>query len=137
MVTAEVREHGNLELQCLDAFHGDCVRRDFHYGVFPSRIDHLSEEFFQFGRLRGCPFRWESESSAPIFDRAKCGGGHIRCFQNRLDQIRCRRLSIGARDSNQVQLGGRMTVEVTGHSSKRNALVVDFNPRHRKWTRSG
>src|SRR6266516_3109593 len=81
MVTAEVREHRNLELQCLDAFHGDCVRRDFHYGVFPSRIDHLSEEFFQFGRLRCCPFRWESESCAPIFDRAKCGGGTFAAFK--------------------------------------------------------
>ena len=73
-----------------------------------------------------------SRSSSPIAvrDRAEQAAADAGGLEDRREQIRRRRLAVGAGDADDLHLAARMAVERRGEQRQREPRVLDDRPRH-------
>jgi len=115
VVPAEVREDPHVEPDPLDSSLRGAVGRHLHQQIGGPVGDGLgpSPSWSSWGTAWSTPFG--DRAAHPVIDRADHRGDAPGRPQDRLDQVRDRRLPVGPRDARHPQHRGRIAVERNGH----------------------
>ena len=125
VVLREVGEQGDVEDRAVDAVLGERVARDLHDDVGRAGLPHHGEQGVQVGRLRSGANRLDPDPPHPRLDRAEEAGRLAERAQARLDEVRGRRLAVGAGDPDQGEVAGGLPVDEGGHVAEDGPWVGD------------
>ena len=126
---AEVGEDPHVEPDPLDPSLRGAVGRHLHQQVGGPEGDGLGRHRLEFvGERRGQPLP-EDRAGHPVIDRADHRGDAAGRRQDRLDQVRDRRLPVGPRDARHPQLRGGIAVERHGHPRQHRRRGGDAHDR--------
>ena len=131
MIASQIREHCGVEAQRVRAVECDRMRRHFHHGGAATGRHRPREHSLNVGSFGRRVPRVGCFAAYSVTDGSKHSGRAFACSNDRVDQVCGRGLAIGAGDTRQFHLPGRMTVHRRCRASKRTARVSDLNPRRR------
>src|SRR5262249_48199253 len=131
MIPAEISECRNIEVKSCARFHSDCMRRNFHDCVKATGINHLSEQLLQIRCFRCGPFGHEMESWTTVFNGSENRRRFACSVQDRVHNVSCRCLAVGARHTNQMQVFRRVPIKISRDCGHSRALIHNLNPRQR------
>jgi hypothetical protein len=104
MILRQVREDRHVERQAVGAREGQRVRRHLHRHAADAAVAHVREHRLQIERLGRRLVGRACLVAEHVADRADHAGGQAVRAEQRLDQIRGRRLAVRASDADERQL---------------------------------
>ena len=112
VVARQVGEDAGGEAQVVDAPQRQRVRRHLHHAGAAAVGHHLAQHPLQLGRFRRRPrSRLDLAIADAVADRADAPAADAGRLEDRRQQVRGRRLAVGAGDADERQLVARMAVE--------------------------
>ncbi len=110
MVLGEVREHCHVEGQLLHTLEDEGVRGHFEDDAPHAHLEHLGQHGLDVQRFRRGLARLVTLVTDHVLNGADDAGAEPAPAQERLHQVRGRRLAVGAGDADQREPSRRMSV---------------------------
>ena len=130
MVLREVREHERREANAVEAVQLGAVRGRLERAALVPGVEHLAKCPLQVDRLRGRAHSCAYLVPHARLDRAEQPGLPTRRLEDRVEQVRGRRLAVRARDARDLELVRGVPEELGGRGRHRPAGVLDHQLRH-------
>ena len=110
MVTGQVREDADIELDAVDPLLVERMRAHFHHARLAVRLQHLRHHLVNLDGFRRGALRGNHAIANLVTHGAHQAGLDVRRFKDRLDHEGDGRLAVRSRDANDLQLRARVLV---------------------------
>ena len=118
-------------MKVVDSPQGKGVRRRFNDAGAAAGVDHLAQHALERRCLRRRPRRRHLATADLVADGADSPARHPRRLEDRSEQVRRRRLAVGASDANENEIVARVAVERRRQCGECQPGVGYLHPRHR------
>ncbi len=136
VVPPQVREHGDVEHDSVDATQDERVTGDLHQAHAHRLLTHDREERLQVGRLRRCERGLDVDPADTRANRADDPRGDGLVLQSALGQPGGGGLALGSRHSHHAQRLGRLVVHPCAQPSENGPRIFDDDRWFRKARRT-
>ena len=125
MILRQVRKHGDLIMQTVNALLRQRLGGNLHHAVFAARFDHFGEQALHFKRVGRGQIRRNFLTADHVLDRADQTGFVTGPFQDLFEQEAARGLAVRARHADEAQTLRGMTEKGGAEQRESGAGVVD------------
>ena len=121
VVLRQVREHERIEADAVEPVQHRGVRGRLERDAAVARVEHLAERPLQVDRLRRRAHDGPNLASDPALDGAEQAGPAACRFEDRVQEVRGRRLAVRAGDAGDLELARRLAEEDVRRGRHRRA----------------
>ena len=130
MIAGQVREHAGGERDAIDPAQRQRMRRHLHRAGAALSIDHFAQKLLDVGRFGRRTRRFTDLAADAIGDGPEDAAADAGRVEDRRDEIRRRRLAVGAGDADHPHLAAGIAIERRGQHREREPCVRDDRPRN-------